>query len=182
MFFLLRCSIFIANSLGYISKFICLVIFILFAFTKEKIAVIWSSFVLGVTVNGNSLIKIIIDRVRPEGHRLPLFAHQTENSFASGHVTFYTTILGCLLFIVFKKLKSRIIKSMMGIIVFLIISLVMLSRVLIGVHYPSDTIGSFLWSGAILCFTFPLFSRFDRSVSWKQLAGYKRIKTTRGAS
>lgn len=83
-------------------------------------------------------MKAIIGRERPE---LMVITTETSMSYPSGHsiasVMLYGFV-GLILILLVKKLWQKII---IGSIAGIIILFVMTSRIYLGVHYPSDTIG-----------------------------------------
>lgn len=40
--------------------------------------------------------------------------------------------------------------------------LTMFSRVLLGVHYPSDTLGGLLWGLSVICLTYPTYLHYKK--------------------
>ncbi|MCL2113824.1 MAG: phosphatase PAP2 family protein [Streptococcaceae bacterium] len=138
-----------------------LVALLLFFLLKQKIGSLWFA---GLTVLGtgfNTLVKEVIGRSRPDIHRLAAFAHQSGKSFASGHSVFATILFGSLFLIYFTKLKTRSAKLGLAGLVLLLTVLVMFSRVFVGVHYPSDTIGGFLEGLTFLMLTYPSFVKWN---------------------
>jgi undecaprenyl-diphosphatase len=111
-------------------------------------------------VLNNEILKLLIDRDRPTLFRLPGFENQTGASYASGHSLFATVVLGALLFIVLTYISKRWLKVLLWIIAIVLSVAVMYSRIYVGVHYPSDTIGGLLLGIAFLGFTYPSFLKF----------------------
>lgn len=115
-------------------------------------------FFLIVSTVINNLIKIIIQRPRPEILQLV-----TENSysFPSGHTMAITSLVGILVYFWWSSQRSTIQKVLGTLPFLLLVFLVMMSRVYLGVHYFSDTIGGFITSLALLLvyitFVLPLF-------------------------
>ncbi|MDM7654425.1 MAG: phosphatase PAP2 family protein [Lactococcus cremoris] len=111
----------------------------------------------------HTAIKMIIGRDRPEIHRLAAFANEAGKSFPSGHSIFVTIIFGSIFFICLRKLKNKSSKIALGILCLILIATVMFSRIFVGVHYPSDTIGGFLEGMSLLLFTYPTFIKYQES-------------------
>ncbi len=86
--------------------------------------------------------KVIVHRARPDLFRL---ASATGYSFPSGHALASTTFYGFLAFFVlwpmFRRLGFRLLLLALGIALPLAIGL---SRIYLGVHYPSDVLGGWL--------------------------------------
>jgi undecaprenyl-diphosphatase len=101
----------------------------------------------GIALNG--LLKIRFDRPRP--HVISWGAHAVSSSFPSGHVMSATIVYGTVAYLA-ARLQQRVWArwTTMGFALIVII-LIALSRIYLGVHYPSDvlagaTIG-LAWAG-----------------------------------
>ncbi|GIP23929.1 phosphatase PAP2 family protein [Paenibacillus sp. J22TS3] len=95
----------------------------------------------------NSIIKAIFRRDRPTLHRI---AEANGFSFPSGHAMATIALYGGLAFLLWKHAPKLI-----GRILIILISLVFIigigiSRIYLGVHYPSDVLGGYLLTGALL--------------------------------
>lgn len=132
-------------------------------FIKDKVSAIWLALVAGIAVGGNTLIKLVIGRDRPDIHRIAAFTNEPGKSFASGHTTFAVVLFGCLFFILLHYLTSVWSKTLVGLIAVGLIFLTMFSRVLLGVHYPSDTLGGLLWGLSVICLTYPTYLHYKNS-------------------
>lgn len=134
-----------------------LIFFILLIFCKKFIGAFWFAFLVIISTFINSELKTWIGRVRPIGHRL---INESGMSFPSGHSVFATILFFSLFLILIQQLHSRFIKFMLFILTFLLTLSVMISRIYVGVHYPSDTIGGFLEGIFLVALTYPIFYYF----------------------
>lgn len=89
----------------------------------------------------NYLVKNIFHRTRPLLHHL---VYASGYSFPSGHTTAATTLAIVLGLIVYHNTKKRQFPILFGIIAVL----VMLSRIILHVHFPSDIVGGMLLASA----------------------------------
>jgi undecaprenyl-diphosphatase len=117
---------------------------VIFLFVKEwYVASLWfGGTVLCFAAIGTKLFKMAIDRTRPD--IFPLIEKTTE-SFPSGHATSATIFYGLLGLglILFTKIEWKKIVICAG--TFLLIGIVFMTRVYLGVHYPTDVIAGFLY-------------------------------------
>lgn len=141
-----------------VAVLLALVLYLLF---KQKEATIWFAATVVLSLALNTVIKVIIGRERPDIHRLAAFANEAGKSFPSGHSIFATIIFGSIFFICLGKLKNRSSKILLGILCIILIALVMFSRIFVGVHYPSDTIGGFFEGISILLLTYPTYIKYQ---------------------
>lgn len=120
---------------------------------SEAILLIGNLALTGILV---AFLKNIYQRSRPAIQHL---IEEGGFSFPSGHALASTLIFGTLLIIVSQRIKSvqtkRILQSLMIVMIFII----MTSRVYLGVHYPTDVLGSFLLGLGILHVEFPYYDK-----------------------
>lgn len=107
---------------------------------------------VSITVVG-LLIKDIIGRPRPTVDLVHVFSHLTETSFPSGHVTMYTAFFGYLWFLTYSHLKNSTHRTILLIIFALLIVLIAPSRIYLGAHWASDTLGAYLLGSIWLLLT-----------------------------
>lgn len=104
---------------------------------KQKYALI-----LLVALVGSRLttwgLKVLIARPRPEDS-IALFT-ETSFAFPSGHTTGAAALYGFLIYFVWRTVKNKNLRYSLSAFFALIIFGVALSRVYLGVHYPSDVI------------------------------------------
>lgn len=120
---------------------------------SEAILLIGNLALTGILV---ALLKNVYQRPRPTIQHL---IEEGGFSFPSGHALASTLIFGTLLIIVSQRIKSvqtkHILQSLMVVMIFII----MTSRVYLGVHYPTDVLGSFLLGLGILHIEFPYYDK-----------------------
>ena len=111
--------------------------------------------------------KNIYQRPRPE------ILHLVEEkgfSFPSGHSLAVTLLIGSLIIIVGQRVKDRTVKLIFQILLGVFLVSVIISRVYLGVHYPSDVLASLCLGLGILFIEFPFYDklRFQWRFTGKQ--------------
>lgn len=102
------------------------------------------------------LLKNIYQRPRPAILHLIV---EKGFSFPSGHSLVSTLVLGSLIIIIGQRLKHQIARYVLQGVLLLGIGIIVVSRVYVGVHYPSDVLGSMILGLAVLQFEYPLYDR-----------------------
>jgi membrane-associated phospholipid phosphatase len=92
------------------------------------------------------LVKVLVDRPRP-GDEL---VGNSGLSFPSGHVSHIVVFLIFIFYLLPGLIKRRVIVIALRIMIVIFILLMMLSRIYLGEHWPSDVLGSIILSGLIL--------------------------------
>lgn len=140
--------------------------FIFFAFRRRS-----EAFGLLLSAAGgsalNRLFKYLVARPRPTLEHVRVSGEWANESFPSGHVTFYVCFFGFLFFVALALLpKGSNVRRVACALAALPVLLVGLSRVYLGAHWPSDTLGAYLFSGLWLAFSLDLYRR------WKHRATF----------
>ena len=110
------------------------------------------------------LIKFLVSRPRPNPelvNQVNLYFH--DDSFPSGHVTFYIGCFGFLAFLAFTKIQSKILKNIILAICIVLISTIGISRIYVGAHWFSDTLGAYLIGSVWLYIMIHLFQKNRRN-------------------
>lgn len=123
-----------ANTITVIIMVFVLLIF----FQKENIY----KLVLTVTttVLTNQGLKHTIRRIRPEHLRL---IKEKGYSYTSGHSMISIALYGLLIYIVYKNVKNKFIKTILILLLSALILGIGISRIYLGVHYPTDVIAGY---------------------------------------
>jgi undecaprenyl-diphosphatase len=116
---------------------------------------------IGVTLGAlmNSLMKLAIARPRPDPSLIDVMRQYNHNSFPSGHVEFFVTFFGFLFFLGYVLLKRNRLRRAALIVLGLLIALIGVSRIYMGAHWPSDTVGAYLSGGVWLMLMIEVYRR-----------------------
>jgi undecaprenyl-diphosphatase len=119
---------------------------------------------IGVSLGSamNSLLKLVIARPRPDASLVEVMKHYDQNSFPSGHVTFFVEYFGFLFFLSYVLLKRGRLRNAAFVLSGLLILLISVSRVYMGAHWPSDTIGAYLAGGVWLMLMIEIYRRLKK--------------------
>ena len=100
--------------------------------------------------------KNIYQRPRPEILRL---VEEKGFSFPSGHSLAVTIMVGTLIVILSQRIKNTTWRKVVQILLSLYLVSVLVSRVYLGVHYPSDVIASLCVGLGVLFMEFPFYDK-----------------------
>ena len=124
---------------------IAAILILLFKSWEDKTKI---GFTLAFTVAVNQLLKYSIARERPPLERRLIT--QKGYSFPSGHAMVSMCIYGILIYFVMTKIKKKEWKIIFTSLLTIMILLIGISRIYVGVHYPSDVLGGYLLAIPIL--------------------------------
>ena len=119
---------------------IALSVFLLIVLKDKKIG-IYSSLNLVISASTNFVLKQIIQRPRPVGHRL---IDEKGYSLPSGHSMVSMAFYGFLIYLIYKNIKNKYVKYISIALLSILIVSIGISRIYLGVHYTSDVISGFL--------------------------------------
>ena len=126
--------------------------------------------VVGGSALLNLLLKELFRRDRPSLHRL---IEETGFSFPSGHSMAAFSLYGAIVFLIWKHipyLLGRIAVIVIGACLILTIGV---SRIYLGVHYPSDVLGGYLISACWLTASIWLYQGYLEA-AYEKKRGYAR--------
>lgn len=134
------------------------VVFVLMRLRAEAAGILLSTTGSGIM---NMVIKMVIGRPRPDAQPGELLIQYSGNSFPSGHVTFYVCYFGFLFFLAYALLpRHSLIRRLALLFAVLPVTLIGLSRVHLLAHWPSDTLGAYLFGGLWLAFSLDIYRRW----------------------
>ncbi|PYS46613.1 MAG: hypothetical protein DMF68_18650 [Acidobacteria bacterium] len=161
-------SIFGNSWTPYALTALTVILFLLFRRRSEAAALVFCAGGSGLI---NTLFKHLVARPRPAHELIQSYTDPLTNSFPSGHVTFYVCYFGFLFFTAYALLpRGSMLRRLALTLTALPVLLVGLSRIYLGAHWPSDTIGAYLWSGVWLSLSLALYRRLKerRTLHTKQ--------------
>lgn len=140
---------------------------LLFFLTRQRISALWFMVSL-VLISGvaNPLLKAFFHRTRPT--ILPHLVVEHSLSFPSGHAVTSMLLYGVVLFSLNGVVKTQSLRLSLQILLGLLIFLIGLSRIYLGVHYPSDVLAGWLLGLSWLLFTYPYYAEKKFVAQFKQ--------------
>ncbi|AXI00460.1 PAP2 family protein [Sporosarcina sp. PTS2304] len=107
----------------------------------------------------NQVLKFIFKRERPDFHRLIDIG---GFSFPSGHTMMAFSLYTILAYIVWRNLQFTWSRTLVVIVAVFMTSMIAVSRIYLGVHFPSDIVGGVLASALWLISSIAMYHRFQR--------------------
>lgn len=107
----------------------------------------------------NQTLKIIFKRARPEFHRL---AEATGYSFPSGHTMMAFSLYTMAVILLWRQLRTTTAKIVLLAFAVFMFGMIAISRIYLGVHYPSDIAGGISASAFWIILTVALFDYFQQ--------------------
>jgi membrane-associated phospholipid phosphatase len=129
----------IGDILGYI--IITSVISIFLILKRNVVLLLQILIVIISSAAFNFILKALIDRPRPYGNAL---VYVNFNSFPSGHAVSSMAFYGFIIYLFFKLNINVFLKLSITIFCTLMIVLIGISRVYLGVHYPTDVLAGYI--------------------------------------
>ncbi|HEY2493501.1 MAG TPA: phosphatase PAP2 family protein [Paenibacillus sp.] len=137
---------------------ICTLFILYVVFKHRQELILFFAVVLGSQFL-NIMLKNIFKRIRPDLHRLI----EIEGfSFPSGHSMAAFSFYGILTYLMWRHTRPRVARIILLTCSASMILLIGVSRVYLGVHYPSDIIGGYLASSAWILICIISFKRFKK--------------------
>lgn len=141
-----------------VSLILSLLVIAFVFFKREYAAAIWG---FGTLIIGNGLAFIFKKiAARPRPALINRLAPAHGYSFPSGHVFGTTLFVLLLLAFIVPRIKNQSIQTIIRVLSIIWIILIMLSRIYLRVHYPTDTFGSLFLAGAVWEFAMIAWKKF----------------------
>lgn len=134
---------------------VSVIIFAVFVFKRRYVEAIYLAINMALIAGvGNQVLKLIFHRERPDFLRLTF---ESGYSYPSGHAMGSLLLYGTIFILVCTMTKSKALHWLTGLVCAVLVIGVGISRIYLGVHYPSDIIGGWLMAGGYLLLTYPIF-------------------------
>ncbi|SFR85768.1 phosphatase PAP2 family protein [Maribacter stanieri] len=130
----------VGDVYGYLIVLVIFLLLSLLVFKRWKY-VVQATLVLALATVSNMMLKRFIDRARPGIEHL---VSVETLSYPSGHAMSAMAFYGFLIFLVTKFKIHKVIKYALIVILMLLILSIGISRIYLGVHFPSDIAGGFI--------------------------------------
>lgn len=118
------------------------ILIIILAWKKHKREAVLFTSVLAMGMILNYLLKILIQRPRPD--LAPLLNLEHSYSFPSGHAMNSFIFYSLVSYFVFHFTRKKRLSAIVSVLSLILIFLIGFSRIYLGVHYPSDVIAGFI--------------------------------------
>ena len=140
-------------------KPVTLLLIVLFCLVvlKNKRISIGITFCLLFTGIMNLVLKAIFSRQRPLQYML---IDENGYSFPSGHSMVSIAFYGFLIYIGYKLIKKKWVRTTYIIVLSLLITIIAFSRLYFGVHYPTDVLAGLTFGYVLLYVYIKLFSKY----------------------
>ena len=99
--------------------------------------------VVSISVLG-LIIKLVVDRPRPSADLVNVISQLRDYSFPSGHVLYFTSFFGFLVFLAYTLLKHSWWRTLLLVILGGMVAFIGLSRIYEGQHWASDVLAAYL--------------------------------------
>jgi undecaprenyl-diphosphatase len=144
-----------------------------FALRRRRTEMFALLFCVGGVQSLNRLLKYAVGRPRPVPSLVNVTRQWAHESFPSGHVTFYVGFFGFLFFAAYALLPRGSASRRLALaLCALPVLLIGPSRVYLGAHWPSDTLGAYLFGGLWLALSAHLYRR------WKARSSFHEEETS----
>jgi membrane-associated phospholipid phosphatase len=121
-------------------------------------SVVTATSIVGITLLGTA-IKLAVDRPRPSADLVNVISNLSSNSFPSGHVLYFMSFFGFLLYLAFTLFKQSRVRTLLSVILVGMLALIGPSRIYEGQHWASDVLASYLLGSVWLTLTVYLYRR-----------------------
>jgi membrane-associated phospholipid phosphatase len=126
-------------------------------------------------------IRSLVERPRPSDTLVRVVRHINGYGFPSGHVIQYVTLFGFACYVVLVTWRGGVPRAVIATVLAALVVLVGPSRIYLGAHWPSDTLGAYLLAGLWLAGTIEVHLAIERRWGTAAPRAAPRRRTTSAA-
>ena len=134
------------------------ILFFLYRVLKHRLELVLFTAVIVGSPLLNLMVKLFFQRARPDLHRLIDIGGY---SFPSGHAMNAFSLYGILTFLLWRHIAARWARILLILFSMMMILSIGISRIYLGVHYPSDIIAGYLAGGCWIAISIWFFQRYQ---------------------
>ncbi|MAP80664.1 MAG: phosphatidic acid phosphatase [Aequorivita sp.] len=147
----------VGDVYGYIVMLIIAITATIIYFKNWKY-ILQTIFVLLLASISNVMLKRFVNRARPDGEHLVVVE---TLSYPSGHAMSAMAFYGFLIYLLHRTQMNNLLKYTLTVLLLVLILSIGLSRIYLGVHYPSDIAGGYIAGLIWVFFCILLFNLAD---------------------
>jgi membrane-associated phospholipid phosphatase len=144
---------------------------------REAVLAVASSLLAGLVGAG---VRELVGRPRPADTLVRVVRRISGYGFPSGHVIQYVTLFGFACYVVLVTSRGGVLRAVLATVLAALVVLVGPSRVYLGAHWPSDTLGAYLLAGLWLAGTIEVHLAIERRLA-RTSGAAARARTTGAA-
>jgi undecaprenyl-diphosphatase len=144
------------------------ILFFLYKVLKHRLELILFSAVIIGSPLLNLMVKLFFQRARPDLHRLIDIGGY---SFPSGHAMNAFSLYSILTFLLWRHITAKWARVLLILFSMAMILSIGISRIYLGVHYPSDIIAGYLAGGFWIASSIWFFQRYQDRWKNKEITG-----------
>lgn len=151
---------FFGDSLYSIVIFLAFALLLIFRGYKREA---YYSFLIWLGPLLSWILKTLVTRLRPQEYLVSGYSLPSDFGFPSGHVVFFVVFFGLVAFyaVILTRLPPAL-RKILFVVSFALILLIGLSRIYLGVHWPSDVLAGYLLGFALLEVLIIVYLKFIR--------------------
>ncbi len=139
---------------------ICIVLLVVYRCDYRALTII-GCVIIGALLN--VVLKQILNRPRPDV--LYRWMEETSSSFPSGHTAASSSFYLAMIVVLRKVIENKKLRISIITISSILLVIIPITRVVLGVHYPSDVLGGFLVGFTVVFSIYPIFLYIHKKMS-----------------
>jgi undecaprenyl-diphosphatase len=104
----------------------------------------------GLSLIFEPVLKWMVGRPRPSSILVSVWGVMHSNGFPSGHAFYSMVLFGLMAYFVFTYMHKSAFRVFLFVALILLIMMIGASRIYLGLHWPSDVLGGYLWGATFL--------------------------------